>query len=68
METKIDNEGFGGTFEELEFGDVEEDFPDQMLMTMKQFKILNTKLNSILQSQADLGVVLLFQVWKLIPC
>ncbi|CAI9285485.1 unnamed protein product [Lactuca saligna] len=26
-----------------------------MLMTMKQFKILNTKLNSILQSQADLG-------------
>ncbi|CAI9272958.1 unnamed protein product [Lactuca saligna] len=48
MEMDTDNEGFGGTFEELEFDDAEQDFPDHMLMTMKQFKILNTKLNSIL--------------------
>ncbi|CAI9269825.1 unnamed protein product [Lactuca saligna] len=53
--TEIDHEGFGGTFEDLEFQDDEEDFPDHMLMTMKQYKILNQKLNSIIQSQADLG-------------
>ncbi|CAI9277405.1 unnamed protein product [Lactuca saligna] len=42
-----DNEGFGGTFEALHFDNSEEDFPYHMLMTMKQFKILNSKLNSI---------------------
>ncbi|CAI9283832.1 unnamed protein product [Lactuca saligna] len=52
---KADQEGFRGTFENLEFDEEETDFPDHMLMTMKQFKILNTKFNSILQSQADLG-------------
>ncbi|CAI9277319.1 unnamed protein product [Lactuca saligna] len=51
------NEGFGGTFEALHFDTSEEDFPDYMLMTMKPFKILNSKLNSILQSQADVGSV-----------
>ncbi|CAI9299404.1 unnamed protein product [Lactuca saligna] len=55
IETEHEFEGFGGTFENLEFDEEETDFPDHMLMTMKQFKILNTKLNSILQSQADLG-------------
>ena len=55
METEHESEGFGGTFENLEFDEEETDFPDHMLMTMKLFKILNTKLNSILQSQADLG-------------
>ncbi|CAI9290462.1 unnamed protein product [Lactuca saligna] len=55
METEHESEGFGGTFENLEFDEEETDFPDHMLMTMKQLKILNTKLNSILQSQADLG-------------
>ncbi|CAI9262042.1 unnamed protein product [Lactuca saligna] len=55
METEHESEGFGGTFENLEFEYEETDFLDHMLMTMKQFKILNTKLNSILQSQADLG-------------
>ncbi|CAI9299159.1 unnamed protein product [Lactuca saligna] len=55
MDTKNESEGFGGTFENLEFDEEETDFPDHMLMTMKQFKILNTKLNSIIQSQADLG-------------
>ena len=52
---ETDTEGFGGTFEALHFDHAEEDFPDHMLMTMKQFKILNSKLNSILQSQADVG-------------
>ncbi|CAI9275627.1 unnamed protein product [Lactuca saligna] len=55
METEHRSEGFGRTFENLEFDEEETDFPDHMLITMKQFKILNTKLNSILQSQADLG-------------
>ncbi|CAI9299849.1 unnamed protein product [Lactuca saligna] len=60
MDTENDSEGFGGTFENLEFDDEETDFPDHMLITMKQFKILNTKLNSIIQSQADLGGVTKF--------
>ncbi|CAI9268922.1 unnamed protein product [Lactuca saligna] len=55
METEHESEGFGGTFENLEFDEEETNFPNHMLMTTKQFKILNTKLNSILQSQADLG-------------
>ncbi|CAI9269696.1 unnamed protein product [Lactuca saligna] len=55
IDEETDNEGFAGTFEALSFDKVEEDFPDHMLMTMKQFKILNSKLNSILQSQADAG-------------
>ncbi|CAI9282432.1 unnamed protein product [Lactuca saligna] len=50
-----DSEGFGGTFKALHFDNFEEHFPDHMLMTMKQFKIMNSKLNSILQSQADVG-------------
>ncbi|CAI9296672.1 unnamed protein product [Lactuca saligna] len=57
MDTENESEGFGGTFENLEFDDEETDFPDHMLMTMKQFKILNTKLNSIIQSLVDLGGV-----------
>lgn len=54
MEKETDTEGFGGSFEALQFHDTEEEFPDHMLMTMKQFIILNSKLNSILQSQADI--------------
>ncbi|CAI9261298.1 unnamed protein product [Lactuca saligna] len=52
-----DNEegGFGGTSEDMAFDEEEEDFPDHMLMSMKQFKILNKKQNSIIQSQADMG-------------
>ncbi|CAI9303074.1 unnamed protein product [Lactuca saligna] len=53
--TDTDNEGFGGTFENLEFNEDEEEFPDHMLMIMKPYKILNQKLNSIIQSQVDLG-------------
>ncbi|CAI9270904.1 unnamed protein product [Lactuca saligna] len=37
------------------FYEEEEDFPDHMLMSMKQFKIPNKKLNSIIQSQAVMG-------------
>lgn len=55
LETETDNEGFRGTFEYLKFDAEEEAFPNHMLMTMKQFKILNSKLNSILQSKADIG-------------
>ncbi|CAI9284543.1 unnamed protein product [Lactuca saligna] len=55
VDEETDNEGFGGTFEALSFDKAEEDFPDHMLITMKQFKILNSKLNSNLQSHADVG-------------
>ncbi|CAI9268433.1 unnamed protein product [Lactuca saligna] len=55
METEHESEGFGRTFENLEIDEEETDFPDHMLMKMKQLKILNTKLNSILQSRAYLG-------------
>ncbi|CAI9271247.1 unnamed protein product [Lactuca saligna] len=55
MDTENESEGFGETFENLEFNEEETDFPNHMLLTMKQFKILNINLNSIIQSQADLG-------------
>ncbi|CAI9303035.1 unnamed protein product [Lactuca saligna] len=54
MKNKHKSKGFGGTFENLENYEEEIDFPDHMLLKMKQFKILNTKLNSIFQSQVDL--------------
>ena len=47
--------GFGGIFEDLHFDSEEEEIPDHMLMTGKQFKILNQKLNGIIQSQFDYG-------------
>ncbi|XP_052619606.1 uncharacterized protein LOC128125976 [Lactuca sativa] len=47
--------GFGGTFEALHFDSEEEEIPDHMLMSGKQFKILNRKLNAIIQSQVDSG-------------
>ena len=46
---------FGGVFEDIHFDSEEEDIPDHMLMTGKQFKILNHKLNAIIQSQVDSG-------------
>ncbi|CAI9280794.1 unnamed protein product [Lactuca saligna] len=36
LENETDNEGFGGTFEDLKFDEEEENFPDHMLMTMTQ--------------------------------
>ncbi|CAI9285215.1 unnamed protein product [Lactuca saligna] len=51
-----DNMGEGDLNKEnLVSNQEEEDIPDHMLMSGKQFKILNKKLNSILQSQADAG-------------
>lgn len=64
-DTDTDDGGFGGTFADLEFDPEEEGIPDHMLMSGKQFKILNKKLNSILQSQADVGGGILCQVSKL---
>ncbi|CAI9302811.1 unnamed protein product [Lactuca saligna] len=46
---------FGGTFKDLEFDEEEDNFPYHMLMSMKQFKILNKNLNSIIKSQEDMG-------------
>ncbi|CAI9280023.1 unnamed protein product [Lactuca saligna] len=44
-----------GSFDDLKFDLEEEDIPYHMLMSGKKFKILNKKLKSILQSQADAG-------------
>ncbi|CAI9271738.1 unnamed protein product [Lactuca saligna] len=55
MENETDTKGFAGTSEALQFDNTKEEFPDDILMTMQQFKILNSKLNSILQTQADIG-------------
>ncbi|CAI9275184.1 unnamed protein product [Lactuca saligna] len=50
------NDGeFAGTFDDLEFDPEEENIPDHMLMSGKQLKIYNKKLNSSLQLQADVG-------------
>ncbi|CAI9284237.1 unnamed protein product [Lactuca saligna] len=46
---------FNGTFADIQFDLEEEEVPDNMLLTGKQFKILNRKLNSLLQIQADGG-------------
>ncbi|CAI9288637.1 unnamed protein product [Lactuca saligna] len=42
------------SFAKIQF-DLEENIPDHMLMFGKQFKILNQKLNSLLQLQANAG-------------
>ncbi|CAI9290379.1 unnamed protein product [Lactuca saligna] len=50
------NDGkFMGSFAEIEFDPEEENIPNHMLMSGKQFKILNRKLNSLLQFQVDAG-------------
>lgn len=54
-ESNKEEGGFGGTFEELVFDEEEQDFLDHMLISMKQFNILNKRLNYIIQSQADMG-------------
>ncbi|CAI9299024.1 unnamed protein product [Lactuca saligna] len=51
----MDGGGFGGQFVDLKFDSEEQNFPYHMLMSTKQFKILNRKLNYILQSQPDYG-------------
>ncbi|CAI9264285.1 unnamed protein product [Lactuca saligna] len=54
-ETIFDDGGFVGSFDDIEFDLEEENIPDNMLMYRKPFKILNLKLNSLLQIQADVG-------------
>ena len=46
---ETDHGGFDGSFSDIEFDRNEEDIPDHMMMPGKQFKILNQKLNSLLQ-------------------
>ncbi|CAI9290628.1 unnamed protein product [Lactuca saligna] len=51
----MDDDGFMGSFVEIQFNSKEENIPDYMLMFGKQFKTLNTKLNLLLQLQTDGG-------------
>ncbi|CAI9272207.1 unnamed protein product [Lactuca saligna] len=44
---------FDGTFADIQFDMEEENIPDNMILTRKQFKIVNRKLKSLLQIQAD---------------
>ncbi|CAI9277284.1 unnamed protein product [Lactuca saligna] len=46
-----DENEFDGTFSNIEFDPEEENILDNMLLTRKQFRILNKKLNSLLQIQ-----------------
>lgn len=43
------------SFVDLQFDPEEENVPDEMIMLGKQVKILNSKLNSLLQIQVDTG-------------
>ncbi|CAI9288903.1 unnamed protein product [Lactuca saligna] len=50
-----DDDEFDGTFADIELDPDEENISDNMLLTGKQFKILNRKVNSLLKLQADGG-------------
>ncbi|KAL7586161.1 hypothetical protein Lser_V15G40639 [Lactuca serriola] len=52
---EVEGGAFGGVLDDISFDSDEEEIPDHMLMTGKQFKILNQKLKAIIQSQADSG-------------
>ncbi|KAL7607644.1 hypothetical protein Lser_V15G16187 [Lactuca serriola] len=52
---EVEGGAFGGVLDDISFDSEEEEIPDHMLMTGKQFKILNQKLKTIIQSQADSG-------------
>lgn len=43
------------SFLELQFNPKEEDIPNDIIMSSKQFKILNSKMNYLLQFMADTG-------------
>lgn len=43
------------SFVDLYFGPEDENIPDKLIMSGKQFKIINSKINSLLQIQADTG-------------
>lgn len=51
--TDGDEDVFDGTYVDIQFDQEEEDIPDSMILIGKQFKILNRKLNSLLQAQED---------------
>ncbi|CAI9284827.1 unnamed protein product [Lactuca saligna] len=54
-EVARDDDDYMVSFGDLQFDPEEEGIPDHMLISRKQFKILNRKLNSLLQIQADTG-------------
>ncbi|KAL7601335.1 hypothetical protein Lser_V15G25283 [Lactuca serriola] len=47
---EVEGGAFGGVLDDISFDSDEEEIPDHMLMTGKQFKILNQKLKAIIQS------------------
>ncbi|CAH1432086.1 unnamed protein product [Lactuca virosa] len=55
QEDEADDDNVMVSFVELQFGHEEEDIPDDLFMSVKQFKILNCKMISILQFLADTG-------------
>ncbi|CAI9291042.1 unnamed protein product [Lactuca saligna] len=52
---EIDDGEFVGSFVDIQFNSEEEKIHDDMLISGKQFQILNRKLNPLLQLQADAG-------------
>ncbi|CAI9273886.1 unnamed protein product [Lactuca saligna] len=50
-----DENVFSGTFGDIQFDPEEEEIPENMILTGKQFKIMNQKLNLLLQIQPDGG-------------
>ncbi|CAI9302926.1 unnamed protein product [Lactuca saligna] len=54
-DTEVEGGAFGGILDDIPFDSNEEDIPDHMLMTGKQFKILNQKLKTIIKTQVDSG-------------
>lgn len=52
-EVEQDDDNYMVSFGDLQLDPEEENIPDQMLMSRKQLKILNCKLNSLLQIQED---------------
>ncbi|CAI9287889.1 unnamed protein product [Lactuca saligna] len=52
---KIEDDDVIVSFVDIQFDPEEENIPDHVLMSSKQFKLLNRKINSLLQLQADAG-------------
>ena len=68
VDDETDDGVFVGSFADIEFNPEEENIPNNMLISRKQFKILNRKLNSLLQLQADAGGNIQFPVLKWMLC
>ncbi|CAI9284370.1 unnamed protein product [Lactuca saligna] len=54
-EDELDDDEFMVSFADLQFDLEEDNIPDNMPMSRKNFKILNKNLNSLLQIQVDTG-------------